>query len=59
MTSMKTEMNNNLLTHTIEKINKMIFFEQKVQLIARVIEDLRKNKMEKGASFSQRYFLHK
>ena len=30
-----------------------------MKLIARVIEDLRKNTIEKGASFSQRYFLHK
>ena len=33
--------------------------EQTVKLIARFIGDLRNNTIEKGASFAQRYFLHK
>ena len=37
----------------------MEYSEQTVKFIARVIEDLRNNTMEKGASFEQSYFLHK
>ena len=37
----------------------MKYSEKTVKLIARVIEDLRNNTMKKGASFAQRYFLHK
>ena len=57
--SMKTEMNHNLLTQKIENIKHMEYSEKTVKLIARVIEDFRNNTMEKGAIFSQRYFLHK
>ena len=56
---MKTDISHNLLKQTIENSKRMEYFEQTVKLIASVIEDLRKNKMEKGARFSQRYFLHK
>ena len=36
----------------------MEYSEQTMKLIARIIEDLRNNIMEKGASFVQRYFMH-
>ena len=44
---------------TIEKIKIMEYSEQKMKLITILIEELRRNTMEKGASFTQRYFLHK
>ena len=59
MPNMKTEMNYNLLTQTIEKSNLMEYYKQKVKLITRVIEYLRNNTTERGARFAQRYFLHK
>ena len=58
MTNMKTEMNHNLLTQTIEKRKCMEYSEQTVKLIAIVIEHLRNNKMEKLSSFAETYFLH-
>ena len=59
MTSMKTEMNHNLLTHKLEKRKRMKYSEQTVKLISRIIEDLINNTMGKGSSFAQRYFMHK
>ena len=59
MPNMKNEMNHNLLTQTIDKINHMDYYDQMVKFIATVIGNLRKNTTEKGAGFSQRYFLHK
>ena len=59
MTNMKTEMNHNLLTQTIEKINNMEYSAQTVKFIARVLEDLRNDTIENGARFALRYFLHK
>ena len=47
MPNMKTDMNHNLLTQTIEKRKCMEYSEQTVKLIAIVIEHLRNNKMEK------------
>ena len=59
MPNMKTNINHNLLTQKIEKRNNMQYYEQTVRLIAILIEYLRNNTTEKGASFPQRYFLHK
>ena len=59
MPTMKTYMNNNLLTHTIENSKHMVYYDQTVKLIEIFIEDLRKNTMDKGARFSNIYFLHK
>ena len=56
---MKTYMNNNLLTNTVEKIKLVEYYEQTVKFIARFIEDVRNNIIEKCASFAQSYLLHK
>ena len=37
----------------------MEYYDKTVNFIAIIIEDLRKYATEKGARFSQRYFLHK
>ena len=44
---MKTEMNHNLLTRKIQNIKCMKYSDQSLKFIARVIEDLRNNTMEK------------
>ena len=59
MPNMKTDMNHNLLTQTIEKRKCMEYSEQTVKLVARVIEDLRNNAIVKVSIFAQRYFLQK
>ena len=59
MPNMKTEMNHNLLTKTIGKSKHMEYSEKTVKIIARFIEDSINNTMEKGTSFTKRYFLHK
>ena len=48
---MKTEMNHNLSTLTIENIKIMVYSDQTVKLVARVTEKLINNMMEKGAIF--------
>ena len=53
MPKMKIEMNNNLLTQTIEKSKRMENSEQTVKLIFRVIES------KNGECFAQRYFMHR
>ena len=58
MLNMKTEMNHNLLTQTIEEIKRMEYSEKKVKVLTRVIEDLRNNRSKKGTIFAHRYFLH-
>ena len=57
MPSMKTDMNHNLLMQKIDDSKWMEYYEQIVKLIARAIEDLIKNTIEKCARFSQWYFL--
>ena len=58
MLNMKTEMNHNLLTQTIEEIKRMEYFEKTVKFLTRVIEDLRNNTRKKGTIIAHRYFLH-
>ena len=56
MPNMKTDIHHNLLTQKIENSKHMEYYEQTTKLVARAIEDSRKNNTEKGARFSQRYF---
>ena len=59
MPNMKTEMNHNLLTQKIKKSRIMEYSEHTVKFIPIVIEDLRKNTMQKEERFAQRYVMHK
>ena len=56
--NMKTDMNCNLSTQTIEKSKRMEYSDKIVKLVAIFIEYLRNIKAEKDASFTQRCFLH-
>ena len=56
MTSMKIDMNHNLLTQTIEKSNCMEYYEQTVKLIAIFIEYLRNNTAEKTQDLHKSIF---
>ena len=58
MPDMKTDINHNLLTHTILNINHVEYSEQTVKFISRVIEYLINNTIEKVSRFARRYFMH-
>ena len=51
ITNMKTKMNHNLFSQTIEEIKRMEYSERTVNFITRVIEDLKNNKMKKAQAF--------
>ena len=56
MPNMKNEMNHNLLTQTIDKINHMDYYDQMVKFIATVIGNLRKTQRKKVQDFHKGIF---